>query len=224
MRNKLLKDNILLFSIYAVLFFCCLALLLCYSKVDISLIINGLNNRFLDYFFKFLTEFGTFTLISPIIILLAFLSFRRALTAISASILASLLTQVGKHLVWPNSPRPKMVFESLQNIHLHLVEGVRLHNAHSFPSGHTTGAFALFMVLALFSKKPSVKIGCLLLACLVGYSRLYLLQHFLTDVVAGSLIGIVSAVFCYWWFTSSFSNKAVWMDKSIRLPWKSSID
>ncbi|MDP4276824.1 MAG: phosphatase PAP2 family protein, partial [Bacteroidota bacterium] len=69
-----------------------------------------------------------------------------------------------------------------------------------------------------------VKIGCLLLACLVGYSRLYLLQHFLTDVVAGSLIGMVSAAFCYWWFTSSFSNKAVWMDKSFRLPWKSLID
>ena len=45
-----------------------------------------------------------------------------------------------------------------------------------------------------------------------------------TCAVTSENTAMVSAVFCYWWFTSSSKNKAVWMDKSIRLPWKSSND
>lgn len=39
-----------------------------------------------------------------------------------------------------------------------MVDGVHLHSAHSFPSGHATGAFAVFMVLALIVKNPFWKV------------------------------------------------------------------
>jgi membrane-associated phospholipid phosphatase len=50
-------------------------------------------------------------------------------------------------------------------------------------------------VLSLhYAGKLWVQILCLFLACLVGFSRTYLSQHFLIDVVAGSLLGTLCGV------------------------------
>ena len=65
----------------------------------------------------------------------------------------------------------------------------------SFPSGHTTQAFAIAVVLATaYSDHPWVGITALSVAGAVGYSRLYLHKHFLSDVMAGAVLG--SAVGC----------------------------
>jgi membrane-associated phospholipid phosphatase len=221
MRKTLFKENRILFILYGLTVCLCVLILMLYLKKDIHLSINKLNNSFLDIFFRYFTEFGAFLLIAPIILLLAFKSYRIALTAVSSSLLAMILVQVAKRLIWPVSPRPKVFFESLQE--LHLVDNVHLHSWHSFPSGHTTAAFALFMVIALFNKKPYIKVACFIMACLVGYSRMYLSQHFLIDVVAGSFIGAISALVCYLWFTSTRLNKVFWLDQSFRIPLKRSI-
>jgi len=214
MKN-LFKENRLFFVLYVLILFFSIGILLLYNKANIHLFINQVNSPFLDLSFRIVTAFGTLYLIAPIIVLMAFKSYRSALTAVASSLLASLLTQIGKHLIWPDSPRPSFFFESLQE--LHVVEGVHLHSAHSFPSGHTAGAFALFIVLGLYSKNSVLKISFLLAACLVGYSRMYLSQHFLVDVTVGSLIGTLSAIVCYLWFNSSSRAKVTWLDKSIRV-------
>ncbi len=59
----------------------------------------------------------------------------------------------------------------------------------SFPSGHTTSAFAFFSLLAFFMPRASGKLLCLLLAVLVACSRMYLVQHFLKDIAAGMITG-----------------------------------
>lgn len=61
----------------------------------------------------------------------------------------------------------------------------------SFPSGHSSRAFVIFGVLASFYRK--YLIGFYLIAIIVAFSRLYLGVHYLSDVVFGSLIGIVIA-------------------------------
>jgi undecaprenyl-diphosphatase len=61
----------------------------------------------------------------------------------------------------------------------------------SFPSGHTATTFALAAVLAWYF--PLWSIPLLLLAALVGYSRIYVGVHFLSDVAVAALIGVVSA-------------------------------
>ena len=62
----------------------------------------------------------------------------------------------------------------------------------SFPSGHTTAAFAAATVLICDHWKGRWIV--LIVAILVAFSRLYLYVHFLTDVICGALIGI----FCGW--------------------------
>jgi membrane-associated phospholipid phosphatase len=112
-----------------------------------------------------------------------------------------LLVQIAKRFIWFEAPRPKVFFDKLPDIHY--VSDVHLNASHSFPSGHTAGAFALFMALALISKRPVWQMLFLITALLVGYSRLYLSQHFPIDVVVGSVIGTVSALLSYSWFIDS---------------------
>lgn len=63
---------------------------------------------------------------------------------------------------------------------------------YSFPSGHTAASFASAGAL-LFMKAPG-RIPALILAGVIGFSRLYLFVHYPTDVVCGALLGL----FCGW--------------------------
>ena len=59
----------------------------------------------------------------------------------------------------------------------------------SFPSGHTACGFSF--VIILFLKKNKWWIPALVLASLIGFSRMYLYVHFFTDVICGALCGII---------------------------------
>jgi membrane-associated phospholipid phosphatase len=64
----------------------------------------------------------------------------------------------------------------------------------SFPSGHTMAAFGLYAALAFYAKKWYQAFGLFFLALLVGYSRIYLSQHFLVDVIFGAMLGCLAAL------------------------------
>lgn len=57
----------------------------------------------------------------------------------------------------------------------------------SFPSGHTMTAFAVGVSLSLFY--PAMAVGLFFCALSVAISRILLGMHFLSDVLAGALIG-----------------------------------
>ena len=60
----------------------------------------------------------------------------------------------------------------------------------SFPSGHTAGAFVIFFCIN--SYLPSISWIFLILAILVGISRIYLGVHYFTDVLFGILLGFIA--------------------------------
>ncbi len=70
-------------------------------------------------------------------------------------------------------------------------DGDRKRSNSSFPSGHAATAFALAWVLTRRWRRLGP--AFFLLALLVSYSRLYLNRHFLSDVVAGAVIGLLVA-------------------------------
>jgi len=78
------------------------------------------------------------------------------------------------------------------------IEGIKLivkpPSSFSFPSGHTSSAFAAATILSLHIKKYSFLF--ITLACIIGFSRIYLYVHYLSDVIAGMCLGIVVAMIC----------------------------
>lgn len=67
---------------------------------------------------------------------------------------------------------------------------------YSFPSGHTFTSFAAAGSLFLYNKKSGV--AAIVLASLIGFSRMYLYVHYPSDVLAGALFGLAAAeaAFC----------------------------
>lgn len=63
----------------------------------------------------------------------------------------------------------------------------------SFPSGHTTAAFASMVALFISADKRYSWAG-LLFAALMGFSRIYLIVHYPTDVLAGLIVGTCAGI------------------------------
>ena len=89
-----------------------------------------------------------------------------------------------------------------------MVEGINLYSGNSFPSGHSSTFFVFFTCIALLlayryrhiaehDHQKRFLIGLLLLvllalAALGAFSRVYLSQHFLSDICVGSIIGFAT--------------------------------
>jgi membrane-associated phospholipid phosphatase len=103
-----------------------------------------------------------------------------------------------KQYIYPNRPRPWALYSKTDIVHL--VPGFTPYTNNSFPSGHTATAFCMAAILACIY--PRLKLGWLfmIMALMVGYSRIYLSQHFFMDVYFGSMIGTVSAFVFYYYF------------------------
>ncbi len=108
---------------------------------------------------------------------------RVARDALSASIIASGIITPSIKIASGRS-RP---FENAGNADFNGL-GARSLNS-SFPSGHTTEAFALASVISSHYESSSVQYTAYGLASVVGYARIYHDAHFASDVIAGGLIG-----------------------------------
>ena len=84
---------------------------------------------------------------------------------------------------------------------------------YSFPSGHATTAFALAM--AVSAVWPQARVAMAIYALIIAVSRLVLLAHHPSDVVAGAMVGIVGAVFVRYWFAARQLGFAIQRDGSI---------
>lgn len=109
-----------------------------------------------------------------------------------AYITASLLTTAGitfalKYAV--NRPRPYVTYPSIDN--------VMDPDSPSFPSGHTSDAFATATSVSLAFPKWYVITPSFLWAGFVGYSRMHVGVHYPSDVLAGAIIGAGTSYLCY---------------------------
>lgn len=114
------------------------------------------------------------------------------LNAILVNYLPGLVTQYLKHSF--NCERPLKAIKELHKIHTESWWPVLHYN--SFPSGHTTSAFALLIFLTVFIFPKNNKVVGLLfaMAIMVGISRLYLAAHFFKDIYLGSIVGFSIAI------------------------------
>jgi membrane-associated phospholipid phosphatase len=145
----------------------------------------------LDLLMPYVTYFGDGLIYIPILVLTW--AFRRdyIVAIISGIVICLLFTHTFKWYVFPGELRPFSL--ERQHIAFHRVAGVTLHENYSFPSGHTATAFTMALLLAGLMRNRIWVVALPFVALMVGFSRIYLAQHFLTDVTGGMVIGMISS-------------------------------
>lgn len=186
--------------IYATL--CCIFLFLLLfissiliGKQSLFLLLNFDGGLLLDYFFKYWSHLGDGIMWIPIIIFVYLKKrkyFKFVIGIISISIV---LTQSLKWIKYTNQIRPYYAIEQ-KNL-IHIVKSVEPKQKHSFPSGHTSTAFTIALIISLVFDNALLIIIFLIYAILVGYSRIYLAQHFPLDVSGGIVIAVLSTSIIY---------------------------
>jgi membrane-associated phospholipid phosphatase len=109
----------------------------------------------------------------------------RALFLFAAVALSGLTTDLIKPLV--GRLRPKLLFEA----NLYGFDPFRIgYEYNSFPSGHATTVFALAAALSFFS--PRWRLPLFSFAAVVGLSRIIVGAHYLSDIMAGAYVGVMT--------------------------------
>jgi membrane-associated phospholipid phosphatase len=213
---KNIKKQRYFFLIYAVFLLFLVFILSNFSKTDATLWANQFWSPFQDMTYKYLTYLGDFGMASVVVITLLFWRFKYAVIAIVSFGVTAGITQFLKKIIFYDIKRP-MYHDDLWKMYkhgeIHLVEGVKQMSDYSFPSGHTTSAFSILCLIALLSKNKWVGLVSIVFAILIGYSRVYLCQHFFEDVFVGALIGAIGSLLLFSLFEKKeFGN---WGNKSL---------
>jgi len=110
---------------------------------------------------------------------------RRGYLIMSAGFIGTMANQFMK--LWFRIPRPWVLDPDFT-----ILEQAReAATGYSFPSGHTTSAFATFGAIGITAKKNTVRVLCAALAVLVGLSRMYIGVHTPADVLVGAATSLV---------------------------------
>jgi undecaprenyl-diphosphatase len=171
------------------------------SPNDLS---DPIGSRSVEEGVRDITALGSPTVLSGVVAAVAgFLLFSRKLHAsflVAVAYGGGLLLTYWLKLFF-NRPRPEYVTA------LHYVD------SHSFPSGHSMLAAVVYLTLgALLARLAPTRplkiyvLGCaILLAFLVGMSRVYLGVHYPSDVLAGWTVGLLWAIIC--WLTVRYLQR-----------------
>jgi len=181
-----------------------------YALIDLPLTLfcQDLNPELVQVF-QWITKLGISTgyLVGFAALFVFFKFFRRrpiaanrALFLFAAVAVSGLTTDLIKPLV--GRLRPKLLFEA----NLYGFEPLRIgYEYNSFPSGHATTVFALAAALTLFF--PRWRLPLAGFAVVVGMSRIVVGAHYLSDVLAGAYVGIMTV-----FLLVLYCRRRGWMD------------
>ena len=211
-----LKSKKLFFGLYFI--FIIIALILTYTEIKgygIFWFDNHRSNA-LNIFFEAVTKLGEYYVFIFFILYYLIKRSRLSFSIIALGVFMPFISYVLKSYF--KHPRPLTYFyKYLKTVNFKGIENMSYHTGHnSFPSGHTFAAFAIFTLLMLASKNKIWQLIYLILAVLVGLSRVYLAQHFIEDVAFGSFLGVIMAILIYYIFFISGKDKT-YLDININL-------
>jgi len=207
-----MKKQAISYFFYATFIFWALAITwVCLAdKLVIHKTLTFFQTNFLDVFFQIITNMGDGVFIILISIVFLFINVRIAFLQIISYASSGIISLLLKYSFFEESHRPYYFLKDDPTFHK--IANFTYHISNSFPSGHTTSIFALMTIFALvYQQSKLVSVAFFLCAILVAFSRIYLSQHFLIDVVAGSFIGVASAFGVF----RIFNHKLVKLNSSI---------
>lgn len=147
-----------------------------------------LRTPFLTPIFKIITYLGNNGAIW-IMITMALLCFKKTRKSGILAVVALLCAFLIDNVILKNviaRTRPYEVIDGLQIL-------IQKQKDYSFPSGHTGSSFAAAIIF--FQTLPKkYGISAIVLASLIGISRLYVGVHYPSDVICGFLIGMIIGI------------------------------
>lgn len=193
--NKTLNRAVRAYFIgFLIWFFVLFLILIRVPTEQLFVWINHPRHLIADLWWTFFTALGDGIAIVSLAVLLGL--WRKKLLALGilgSYLLSGLVVRIVKNII--NMPRPANYFEGITEVYT--ASWFTLHFHQSMPSGHTTSAFAAITVLVLGMNNKKYTLALLLVACLIGYSRVYLGQHFVQDIWIGSYIGVVCGIIIF---------------------------
>ena len=214
MEQKYSNKTISIFC-HSLLALLVLPLLIFYKKEETLLMINGHYSSLLDTLMYHITRLPELAYVLFVLALGLFTQRRFFLAVVIAMSICGLTIILNKYLIFADAPRP-LRYLTDHNISFHHVPGIQHHSNGSFPSGHTMSAFCALALAAFISKNKGMQFFFFLLALVSGYSRVYVAQHYLIDVYAGSIIGFTIALITFVIFESKFTTP-YWQQPVIKI-------
>jgi membrane-associated phospholipid phosphatase len=199
MVTSFLKNNRLVLCLYAIALIFSFELIFRFDKPILHIYLNQfVGNPYVDMFFFYITYLGDGIVVPFILLIILIYNIRLGLYATCSVLSATIFSQLLKRVFFDDVNRPFYIFQWLYKYPLRYVDGVDKHIHNSFPSGHATQAFAVFMCLSFVTQNKYLKFIFYCLALFTAISRVYLSQHWLIDVTVGSLIGMLFSVLFYY--------------------------
>ncbi|MDD9139645.1 MAG: phosphatase PAP2 family protein [Candidatus Cardinium sp.] len=197
-----LKENRLFFYLMGILLSIGAFPLILWDKISFFILIKQWHHPIMDRLAPYLSYVGdgiTYGCIVLVAILVGASYSNICIMAGSFGLMSCVVQLVFKrgfcsHLLRPTACIPLHA--------LHVVADVKLEKTLTFPSGHAATIFVLASLIQLLHNKHNnglYTFSLLLLAILVSYSRVYLCQHFYTDIYAGACIGTGASLLVYVW-------------------------
>ncbi len=180
----------------------------------LEFVVNHVRNSSLTPIFKTITFFAS----TVGIVLLALLSFffikgKREKKYFLGNLLGSVgISQILKHLL--ARPRPFVIYRLVEE------------TGYSFPSGHSMVGISFYSYFIYLvwkqkwskGKKVAATIFLSLFILSIGFSRIYLGVHFMTDVLGGFALGLLFTLLWILWKEDSMQEKS--LCHSIRYAWE----
>lgn len=193
------RTNAWFFSGFLLLLIFGLYLIATRNVGDLVLLINRQRTSDLDEFFVLFTQFAEPRAYLVVVLFYLLIRFRTAIFAVGAGAVAGIISAILKGVF--QSPRPlRWFFDNANELWYQLVlfDPAQYNNSWaytSFPSGHAMSAFALYAFIAFNAGRYKHLVGilCLIIAAGVGFSRIYLLMHFMKDITVGASLGVIIA-------------------------------
>ena len=192
---------------YLVLLTVMSGLMYVYPKPELHMLLNSHHSSIQDIFFKYYSELAEWPLYLVALLPLLWKKIKMTFYFAMCELTGGTVLQILKHII--STDRPVSVFEHYPQQVLPLVQGVTMYHSNSFPSGHASTFFMFCTSLVIIQSyyycrknEPhklrtqilfnTTLVLLLVLAAVGAYSRVYLSQHFLSDVCVGSIIGFTT--------------------------------
>ena len=171
-----------------------------FEKADLLLWLYEWRHPVADYYFYYVTMLGEEHGFIFFGLLLWLTSWRKMLTIPVLGLVVTIISYLSK--LYFQHERPSLYLKRLGwEGSISILGYPVIGGFHSFPSGHSMAAWALFTLMAVHVRKTWFSLLCLFLAASVSLSRIYLMAHFLQDTVVGAMIGFALGYGIYYLYT-----------------------